>query len=178
MKEEDQLILPLDDEIEKLAEHEELIEYTIQINSRYAPTPRVEHENTDETRTIFAPPDLFDIRTHITRMLRGYEDAMPNKEGVYTDISEFDYQEALEIVAEADQAFAQLPHELQQRFSNPANFLNFLDDPRNFEEACKLGLIKPEAMQDFQRRRAEAKYNKKEERAMKEDNIANNMTNR
>lgn len=178
MKEEDQLVLPIDDEIEQLAEQEQLIEYTFQINSRYDSSPRIEHENNSETRTIFAPPDLFDIRTHITRMLRGYEDAMPNKEGVYTDISEFDYQEALEIVAEADQAFEQLPHELQQRFSTPANFLNFLDDPRNFDEACRLGLINPEAMREFQMRKAEAKRNRAEERAMKDDNIANNMTNR
>lgn len=175
-KKKDEIIL--DDPIEMMAEQEPVIEYTFHITSKYSPPVRVEHSNTDETRTIFAPPDLFDIRTHITRMLRGYEDVMPNKEGVYTDISEFDYQEALEIVAEADQAFDQLPQHLKERFSTPANFLNFLDNPKNFEEACKLGLISREAMADFQRRRAEAKRNRKEEREMKEDNIENNMTNR
>lgn len=153
-------------------------EYKFVITTRYDETPRIEHDNKMETRTIFASPDLFDIRTHITRMLAGYEKVMPNKEGVYTEISEFDYQDALDIISEADQAFEALPQELKERFSTPSNFLKFIDNPKNFEEACKLGLIEPSRMQEYLQRKAQSKRNRKEERELKEDNIANNMTNR
>lgn len=152
--------------------------YKFEIRTRYDETPRIEHSNSMETRTIFAPPDLFDIRSHITRMLAGYETVMPNKEGVYTEISEFDYQDALDIISEANQAFDALPQELKERFANPENFLRFIDNPNNFEEACRLGLIEPSRMEDYLRRKEEAKRNRKEERELKEDNIANNMTNR
>ena len=54
------------------------------------------------------------------------------------------YLEALIVVADANEAFAQLPSEIRERFVNdPRKFLAFMDDEKNFDEAVKLGLVKP-----------------------------------
>lgn len=63
---------------------------------------------------------------------------------MYADVSEVgDYQEALAVVAKAEEAFAALPARVRERFKNdPAQLLAFLADPKNVEEAIELGLAK------------------------------------
>ena len=52
-----------------------------------------------------------------------------------------DFQEALNTVLNGQAAFAALPSSLRNRFGNdPANFLEFMADPSNQDEAIKLGL--------------------------------------
>lgn len=67
---------------------------------------------------------------------------------IYSDnFDVFDYQAAMNIVADANQQFAALPSKLRDRFNNdPAKFLQFMQDPENQEEMIKLGLAtkKPE----------------------------------
>ena len=72
--------------------------------------------------------------THLTR-----------KQGVYGDFSEIkDYQTMLQTVLEADAAFASLPAKMRLRFQNdPAQLLEFIQDPKNTEEAISLGLMEP-----------------------------------
>lgn len=67
------------------------------------------------------------------------------KAPVYGDFSEVpDYQSALNIVNEAQEAFQSLSSAIRERFSNnPAMMLDFLADPRNIKEAVELGLIAP-----------------------------------
>lgn len=62
--------------------------------------------------------------------------------GKYIDLPDgSDYQEALNTVLEAEQAFATLPAKIRERFHNsPAEFLEFTANPANQEEAIKLGL--------------------------------------
>jgi len=64
--------------------------------------------------------------------------------GVYMDLpAEFDYQDALNIVASANEAFAQLPSRIRERFGNdPQKLLAFMQDGENLGEAIKLGLVK------------------------------------
>lgn len=64
--------------------------------------------------------------------------------GAYMDLpDEVDYQTSLNILREAETAFASLPSQIRDRFSNsPALFLAFLNDPKNYDEAVKLGLVK------------------------------------
>lgn len=51
------------------------------------------------------------------------------------------YQEAIEFVRVADQAFSALDSDLRKRFSNdPYQFLAFCENPDNFDEMVKLGL--------------------------------------
>lgn len=54
-----------------------------------------------------------------------------------------DFLEAMQIVTQAEQEFSALPSGLRARFGNdPANFLEFVNDPNSRDEAVKLGLIR------------------------------------
>lgn len=58
--------------------------------------------------------------------------------------SPFDFQDALEVVARGEEAFYSLPARVRARFTNPVEFLSWLEDPSNYDEAEKLGLLDPE----------------------------------
>lgn len=69
--------------------------------------------------------------------------------GDFTDIT--DFQTAVNAVREAEASFMALPAEVRSRFANdPQMLMEFLDDPRNREEAGKLGLLQkpPEVTRD------------------------------
>jgi len=61
--------------------------------------------------------------------------------GTYGDFSILtDYQTALQMVEDADKAFQALPAKVRKRFDNdPAQLLNFLNDPANYQEGVDLG---------------------------------------
>lgn len=63
-------------------------------------------------------------------------------QGMFTDLPDsFEYQDALNAVIAGEQAFAALPSALRERFHNdPAEFLDFMSNPDNQEEAIKLGV--------------------------------------
>ncbi|BAA00509.1 VP3 [Chlamydiamicrovirus Chp1] len=61
--------------------------------------------------------------------------------------SPLDYQDALEIVARGEEAFYSLPANIRVNFSNPMEFLSWLEDPANYDEVEKLGLLDPEKVQ-------------------------------
>jgi len=62
--------------------------------------------------------------------------------GAYTDLPDpSDYQESIHVLQAASEAFAGLPALVRRRFDNdPAEFLEFLQDPANQDEAIKMGL--------------------------------------
>ncbi len=62
--------------------------------------------------------------------------------GRYQDLPDtIDYQMSIETTRLAQQAFESLPAKIRARFDNdPAQFLEFFNDPKNQEEAIKLGL--------------------------------------
>lgn len=70
----------------------------------------------------------------------GFEDREPQ----YCDVSPIEYQDALEIIAKGEEAFYDLSPEIRVKFSNPVEFLTWLEDPANYDEADKLGLLDPE----------------------------------
>lgn len=52
-----------------------------------------------------------------------------------------EFQEALNLVIQAERTFADLPSKLRNRFENdPSQFLQFMQDPANQDEMIKLGL--------------------------------------
>lgn len=75
---------------------------------------------------------------------RGFEELVRQNAaaGQYADLTNLpDYQDALNTVIAADAAFMALPSQVRDRFSNdPARFIEFLADPRNQDEAIRLGL--------------------------------------
>ena len=74
------------------------------------------------------------------------------QEGVYADLSELpSLQEAYSVINQAQNAFQEVPAQVRQRFGHdPQAFIDFLSDPKNDEEAIKLGLKtkKPEPQPD------------------------------
>lgn len=67
-----------------------------------------------------------------------------DREPVYCEVSPVDFQDALEVIAQGQEAFFNLPPQVRVRFSNPVEFLTWLEDPSNYDEAEKLGLLDPE----------------------------------
>lgn len=75
---------------------------------------------------------------------QGFEQLVREKAatGQYADLpDEIDYQSSLNTVLAAQASFATLPSQVRERFhNNPAEFLEFLSDPANQDEAIRLGL--------------------------------------
>lgn len=54
----------------------------------------------------------------------------------------FDFQSAMNVVAEAESSFLSMPADVRYRFhNNPQEFVAFCSDDRNRAEAMKLGLV-------------------------------------
>jgi len=65
------------------------------------------------------------------------------------DIPAIDYHEALNIVADAESMFEELPSTIRAQFENdPHKFLEFVQDPNNLDEMRELGLAKPPTLSD------------------------------
>lgn len=64
----------------------------------------------------------------------------------------FDYQSAMQTIIDAQRAFGALPSKIRARFQNdPNQFLNFVHDDQNRDEAVRLGLIpRPQPVVDSQ----------------------------
>jgi len=87
----------------------------------------------------------------INNILRQYQKTgvinhVRDNPGQYVDLPEVpDYQEALNIVIAAGEAFDSLPGSVRQRFNNDAaTFLEFMDEENNYDESVELGLREPE----------------------------------
>lgn len=63
--------------------------------------------------------------------------------GEFRDISDLpDLQTAMNIVADANSAFQELPGEVRHLMDhNVGNFLPFIDDPENLDQCIELGLL-------------------------------------
>lgn len=109
------------------------------------------------TGEVYKPPSMtkqeFVAECDINNVLKQYKAtgimshiSSKAAQGAYTDLPDpLDYQESLHIVAQAQESFATLPSAVRNRFQNdPEQFLAFLADPKNYDEAKKLGLLKAE----------------------------------
>ena len=77
--------------------------------------------------------------------LNAFNSGMEDREPQYGDCpSPLEYQDALEVIARGEEAFYDLPPEVRVKFSNPVEFLTWLEDPANYDEADKLGLLDSE----------------------------------
>lgn len=62
--------------------------------------------------------------------------------GDFTGVS--DFKSAMDLVADAQSMFMELPGELRARFRNdPQELMAFLEDGKNRDEALELGLVQP-----------------------------------
>jgi len=103
-----------------------------------------EAERASELRTQQSFAAECDINNILARAQRdGFIEHVARNKAQYLDLADMPtYQEAMNVVAQANQAFDLLPAKVRLRFQNdPAQFLEFVDDPKNFEEARLLGLL-------------------------------------
>lgn len=86
-----------------------------------------------------------DVNTFVSKYIKSGELPQFNKKPHYGDFSHVvDYQDALNKVIQAKDNFMLLPSNIREKFSNsPNKFLNFANDPDNFDEMVKLGLARP-----------------------------------
>lgn len=74
----------------------------------------------------------------------------PSADGpaLFADVSDApSYQDALQIIINAENAFMSLDAKTRKKFDNdPAQMLSFLEDPKNRSEAAALGMLKSDAL--------------------------------
>ena len=68
----------------------------------------------------------------------------------FADVSDsLTFQEAMDFTIMAREAFGELPSKLRERFRNdPGELLSFIDDPENYDEAVRLGILQPQSVGD------------------------------
>jgi len=118
-------------------------------NVRKRSTKRLQTVIKGESRT----KQQFKLECDINTIMKKYEKTglitHVKEGGTYGDFTNVsDYHSALNQVIEADEAFMTLPASTRKKFNNDAaQMIAFLDDPKNDEEAIKLGL-KAKPIQD------------------------------
>lgn len=89
--------------------------------------------------------DECDVNKIMAQYLRtGILDGRDPNQARYMDVSStFDYQEAMNFIADANGQFYDLPAAIRARFGNdPGELLAFMDNPHNQSEAIALGLVR------------------------------------
>lgn len=102
--------------------------------------------NEEETMTQQQFRDDCDVNIILKKMMAGQAPVLPMTRGVFGDFTNApSYQEALQNVIAAQDAFMTLPSGIRTRFeNNPQKVMDFLNDKNNLEESYKLGLrVKP-----------------------------------
>lgn len=102
--------------------------------------------NNSPSKTDQSFAEQCDINNIIRRYQKtGQVSHLSKHQGIYADISEIpDLQGAFQAVQDAQSAFMTLPASLREKFQNdPIQFVEYLSDSRNDEEAISLGLKEP-----------------------------------
>lgn len=105
---------------------------------------RVYTVNTEKSATQQQFADECDVNNIMRRYEKTGEIVHRNaKAGVYADFSEItNYQDMMEKVIYAQEAFSTLPAKIRTKFRNdPGELLEFLQDKKNLKEAEELGLL-------------------------------------
>lgn len=102
--------------------------------------------NTEESLT--QQSDALDLDINIIMSRFGQTGQLPNvvEPGKYGDFSNAPtFREAQDIIHQANEMFGQIPAKIRKQFDNdPAQFLDFVNNPDNIEELRKMGLAAPE----------------------------------
>lgn len=115
------------------------------IRSAYGPRLRLEMHFPPEGKTKQSFKDECDVNRIMARYLATGE--LPNLNALppqYLDVTEMDFQEHQNFIAEANSMFNQLPSAIRARFeNNPGAFLDFCSQEKNRPELAEMGLLRP-----------------------------------
>lgn len=115
-----------------------------EVMSKYHP---FDPDDPDEDRTIQSAVEDADINVMIKRFGLA-KVAQPQPAGYY-DLSELtDFQTSLNLIDEMRGRFMEIPAGIRAQFDNdPGQFAGWLRDENNHEEARKMGLLTPKAVE-------------------------------
>lgn len=100
------------------------------------------HKSACDINKILQTYDKTGLITHVAASKAEYGD--------FTTTNE--YQEALNLVIQSQNAFAELPSHIRKEFDNdPGAFLEFATDPSNHEKMVELGLAYPKPEPEVQK---------------------------
>lgn len=78
-----------------------------------------------------------------------------------------DFEEILFEAAETSRKYEELPVHIKKLFKTPEDMAHFLEDPRNREEAIRLGLLSPQTMTQEEVREKKSEVKSEEEQTGK-----------
>lgn len=112
-----------------------------------------DRNTTERSPTVMEGPSLtkasFKDQCDVNLILKGYSKTglLRQVQGAsFMSVPSVDFHEAMNIITEAEQGFAELPAKIRRRFNNdPAALLSFMEDDRNYDEALSLGLVEQRA---------------------------------
>lgn len=129
--------------------HEPKIAY---MQQNLKPTIRVQLQCNDPLITEQHHAKSCDINTILARAIKnnGMINHVNQMKGDYSGLANsMDYHDAVNAVMNAESSFALLPAEIRSNFQNdPSQFLDFVDNPDNFQEMRDMGLITPSILAD------------------------------
>lgn len=116
------------------------------IHSRYNLPAQTPYHCTGPSRTKQAHKDECDINRIVKRYtaagINPFQRPVASYNGETVEVSSKTFQEALDVVIKANEAFEGLPSNVRKRFqNNPSELLAFLGDEENYDEGVKLGLF-------------------------------------
>lgn len=108
------------------------------------PPPPLDKDGNVQYVTEQAHKDRCNVQSIINRYAKtGLLEHVSTFEGDYGDMKGSDFKEMMDRVVSVNQKFQEFPSDIRKRFDHdPAKFLDFFDDPRNKDEALKMGLIR------------------------------------
>lgn len=100
----------------------------------------------DVSLTVQSDVEQSDINTIVRQFGLTHELPYGKQVPTYDDFSDVpdDYHQAMNFIRAADDVFMTMPAQVRSKFDNDAgNFLNFVNDDANYDEAISLGLVPP-----------------------------------
>jgi phage internal scaffolding protein len=101
----------------------------------------------DEGNILYFTEQSYKDECDVNNIIRKYDktgrlEHVNKMEYKYGDVTGADFKKAADLVAGARSSFEDLPSDVRKKFKNdPGRFLEFFEDPKNRDEAIKLGLI-------------------------------------
>ncbi len=118
----------------------------IPFRTAYGPKKRVVLDNFEPTLTDQSFKKMSDIHNVLKQYDKTGLITHVNKHApIYDDVSDLPaYQDAMNLIVSAQTAFDGLPVKVKKRFGyDPEEFISFMSDSENRDEAIKLGLVAP-----------------------------------
>lgn len=151
------------------------IDPTVKITTRPDGSMRIQQVNLEPSLTDPQFKEQCDVNNILKYHTRS-RTPLPMLQGKYMDLTNApDYMTALITIHNAEEAFMDLPAEARYRFQNdPSQLIHFLKDPKNSDEAIRLGLINkppptPQAPNQLQDKSAQQQKSKKQVPATSEE---------